>query len=283
MSAKPGQPKHQVHGSGINLAAKCGQAYFYRYVQGIKSPPAGAMIAGTACHAGREVDMHRVIDTGELAPIEEVLDEVSTRFNEKWEKAREVQVRGDEGRNPRAYYLERSVRLGRIHHLDIAPKLRPRAVESSFSIKVAETNVELVGRIDLEEHAEEGEGYVISDAKNVRKSPQGDEADRSLQLTAYAVAGHTLYGEFPRRLFLDFAIDKKVPDAKRLETLRGNESVGPLHQRLVSIDKALKSGDFAPASPDAWWCSRDWCGYWDRCPFAVKPVSIGTGTGTGGI
>jgi hypothetical protein len=60
-----------------------------------------------------------------------------------------------------------------------------------------------------------------------------------------------------------------------LESKRTAEDLPHLARRIQSAVQVMESGLFTPAPVDAWWCSKRFCGYWNICPYAARPVSVG--------
>lgn len=272
--------KFQIHPSGLSQLGKCGVQFYFRYVEGLKIPPRAAMLTGLSAHKGRQLDLQRSLASGGLLlPDSELEDLVATDFRQRWKESGTVDVDDDNipGR-PQDHYLDRTLELARIHHEDLAPKLDPERIEWPFVLEVAGTNVQVAGTMDLVEKS-----TALSDLKNRRKSPSRDEADRSLQLTTYAVGYHRNTGVWPSSVRLDVGVTYKKKAAKlvQIESVRDEASVAVLEQRVIRAATALETGCFTPADPESWWCSADWCGYYTPregfkgCPYAVRPVSTG--------
>jgi ATP-dependent helicase/DNAse subunit B len=126
----------------------------------------------------------------------------------------------------------------------------------------------LVGRIDIIDGAEER--LTVRDYKTAAKRPPAEKADRSLQLTAYALAARTTTGREPDAVGLDYAVRTKTKaEVVRLESTRDEGHYRALLEEMRRADALLRAGAFLPASDDAWWCSDRFCGYHDRCPWGA--------------
>lgn len=101
-----------------------------------------------------------------------------------------------------------------------------------------------------------------------------------MQLTTYALAKLQCDGKLPSTVALDYVVrTPKRHDMKlvQLESRRTTESLKPLMHRIMAAANIVKSGLFTPTDPESWWCSKKFCGFWETCPYAVHPVSVGTG------
>ena len=59
---------------------------------------------------------------------------VATDFSERWEWANEVDIQGNEGPDPRGFYLDRALRLARLRHEKLAPDLAPLGWEDGAAV-----------------------------------------------------------------------------------------------------------------------------------------------------
>jgi hypothetical protein len=116
-------------------------------------------------------------------------------------------------------------------------------------------------------------GEVVRDLKTSEKSPSKDAADRSQQLTMYALIRQAEVGALPVKLTLDYLVrtparlDRKhVP----LDTVRDAEDVGALVHRINTAVEAVKRGVFMPTAPDSWWCAPAWCEFYGSCVYVRR-------------
>jgi len=64
----------------IKMYLRCPAQYYFRYVLGLKIPPAGALVLGRAVHAGLEHYFAGKLHTGEGPPVNRVLDVFDAAF-----------------------------------------------------------------------------------------------------------------------------------------------------------------------------------------------------------
>ena len=70
--------------SQIGMFIRCGVQWEFRYGQGLKIPPAVAMILGGSTDVGVSANLTSKKDTGDLLPLEKVQDITRDAVNEKW-------------------------------------------------------------------------------------------------------------------------------------------------------------------------------------------------------
>jgi hypothetical protein len=98
-----------------------------------------------------------------------------------------------------------------------------------------------------------------------------------MQLTTYALAEKIIDGVMPGLVGLNVLVrTPKRHDMKlvQLESKRTQEHFDPLLARLERFSRVLESGMFTPAPPSAWWCAKSYCAYWQKCPYASRPVTV---------
>lgn len=156
---------------------------------------------------------------------------------------------------------------GRTYALDVSPNL-PQPVVASEEPIVAPVSegLELAGTPDIVTH------LGIGDIKTGRERRQ-DEADRSRQLSFYALLHFHKYGSLPRRVWLDSIHPGKNALAKRYSSTRlwshrGIEDLGRTIRLIEHVRKGMEAGiALPPPELGAWWCSAKWCPHWGRdCP-----------------
>lgn len=255
----------------IRMYLRCPRQAEFRYVLGLKLPPSGAALKGTAAHRGAEEYVNVKLHTGEDLPVEAVRDIVADAF--------------DQGR-PEAVFAEdedpgrlkdAAVRSATAWREQVAPGLRPVAAEE-WREAVTPGGAVVYGRLDcIEEQPPEQSGngtgagnglasgngqarLVVRDMKNTARTPDEDVLHRDPQAAAYV---YLLGGQ------ADAQFDYLV------ETSRGVQHV-PRRARFSKADledfaaqaeavaKAFQAGVFPP-NRDGWWCSPRWCGYWHLC------------------
>lgn len=261
--------KPRLHQSGLNMLSRCGMQYFYRYVEKVIAPPAVAMIEGTAVHETIHENLAYKRSRGELLPDEHVADLAAERLRVNW-LAEEPKLDEEESRlgekNVRGMSIDRTVKLARLHHVRLAPVIRPKWLERTFELELEGYPVNLGGTIDIQE-----ENRTLRDSKTTRKTPTQEAADNSLQLDMYHLAATVLDEDPPTRLFLDFMVGQRAGCYQEtFETHRDETDHQRILDRVEAASKVIEAGAFMPVDSEHWICSAKWCGYFERCPFGAR-------------
>lgn len=248
-----------VSPSQLAMFARCGQQYRYRYLEGLVRPPGVALLVGRAVDESVTANLEARILGGEALAEQDAeavaADAIAVAFSE------EVDTGGIAKAQAAATSCDQATALALLHHRRVAPKLRPIGVQERVEYAVR-PGLALMGFIDVREVGR------IRDTKTTTKAPPRGIAERSVQLTVYAAAAGVT------EVALDYLIAKKVPEAESITARRGPEDLEPVLARAEALVIARETGSFAPADPESWWCSKSWCGYWDRCPYAVRPAAV---------
>jgi hypothetical protein len=260
----------QVSHTKLNMFSRCGEQYRRRYILGHRMPPSVSLLVGRAVDRSVTANLQNKIDTKQLQPLDVVSDmardvvkaDLEQGFVLSEEEAQEglTKVKGEA--------IDKSVRLAQLHATSVAPAIEPVAVQRGLSVTLQrEQPVEVVALLDCQEEGR------VRDSKTSAKSPNKNEAHRSMQLSIYAMAGRVHDGETPS-LVLDYLVDTKVPKAVSLETTRGPKDFATLLNRIDAFVAAHNTGVFMPTNPDSWWCSPDYCGYFDTCRYVRRPEHV---------
>lgn len=253
--------------SQLDMAAKCGLQWQYRYVDGLKIPPAVAMVIGTATHKSIEKNLRSKMEAKTLLPEQEVVQIASEALSNTW--AGEGPVLSDDEKEQgeikvKGAAVDTAVSLARLHHRVMAPGIQPLHVEREVYLELTGFPHDLKGFLDIQE----ADG--IRDTKTASKSPSGDEAASSTQGKFYSLARTVLDGLPPAKFSLDYLVKTKEPKAVTVSAQIDEDDHRRLLLRVEKVSNMIQKGTFTPAPHDAWYCSARWCGYWSRCPFGAK-------------
>lgn len=277
------EKKPQLHYSALDTYSKCGEQYRRRYIEGEKIPPGIALIVGTAVDKSVSKDLVSKRDTKVLLTLDEVKSEAFDAFGKSWDQGIRVTKEDLDGRDLGAFKgenIDKAIRLSELHHRELAPSIEPLHVQREWAIDIGE-DFDIVGTIDVQ--TEEKTNVVtfkgpqlrvgIIDTKTAGKSPPADQAEKSLQLTAYSFAVKVLDNRMPDYVGLNFLVDNKTPVVKQLRSVRTELDFEPFLARVHAATEGTRKGVFIPARPDDWWCNQRWCGYFDTCGYVRRPVS----------
>ena len=270
MSETPEEKPHLSH-TQLSMLEKCGQMYFFRYVEGIKSPQSVPLVVGKATHKSIEGNLATFMRTQHYLSMEEIRSITRDAVTAAWHTG--VQLNDDEAKlgikavKDRA--IDQSLALAELHATRIAPNLRPTHIERKFLIELSGYPYDLLGYIDVQEGNE-----TVRDTKTTKRAPVGDAAANSMQLTLYGLAIKVMDGEYPQKFVLDHLVKTKDPKVVVQEADRRLEDYEMLLRRIHRAIEVIDKGAFTPTNPDNWWCSKSYCSYWNDCQFARRPVSV---------
>jgi RecB family exonuclease len=266
--------KKALSPSQLGMLERCGEQYRRRYIEGEKVAPGIAMLVGTGTHGAAEFEMNNKAAGEPVPELQAVHDAARDAFTRAYDEtgvlwSAEEQEEGTD--KVLGHKIDETITLATAYHFQLAPKLEPvpGRVEWKWRVGTA-TAFDLTGVIDLQDT-----GNVVRDLKTSGKTPPQSEADVSEQLTFYALAVQELDGELPAAVALDYLIPLKGGvKAVSLVSRRDEASVAGLWARIERAEQVITAGAFTPARTTDWWCDRRWCGYWESCPFAARPVSV---------
>lgn len=255
------QQEKSLSHSAINAYVRCGMVYYWRYIKGVKAPPASAMSFGTSIHAALESNYEQKILTHKDLP----LDVVTDAFRDSWKEVAKESVFDPEKDEKPGDMLDEGVMMVEKYHADVAPNIQPAAVESKFTISIPGLRRSVMGYIDLIDVND-----VVSDHKTSRMVPNSLTLQKSHQLTLYKMAFRNKHGRDPKGLRFDYLVRKSSKKTGKwaeihLMPVQRTET----HEKLfVETAKTVSNGIDAAlfhANPDTFICSPMGCGYWNRC------------------
>ena len=254
----------------LDMLARCGMQYFFRYVEGLRLPPGVAMVQGTAVHRAVEQDLRHKRDHGKLMTLPAVEDCAAEALENTWlgeEPALDAEERAIGRSVVKARAKDDAVYMVSLHHRELAPSIIPVHLEREFRLELTNFPFDLVGVMDVQEPD------AIRDVKVSGRAPDPEAAEISVQLTTYALAAKVLDGQAPAAVTLDYLVHPKgkLPYQEVLKSTRGEEDFARLLRRVEAAARVIQAGAFMPAVPDAWNCSPKWCGFYaDVCPFGRR-------------
>ena len=266
--------KPELHQSSLGLLFKCGIAYEFRYVKGLKIPPNASMISGSGTHKSIEKNLINKINNEKFLPIDEAKDIARDETKNLWNQG--VRLSEDEAvsgvKKAKGDTIDKAVALSALHYEKVAPALNPTEVESEFILELEKYPYDIAGKIDIIEGNKS-----VRDTKTSGKCPNKNSADISDQLTMYYLAQKIKNGTAPENLYLDYLYQtpkNKTCKNITIPTTRDDEDLKVLLALIEQAMFVLKKGAFTPASPDFWMCSKKWCGYFGICKYSRKRVTV---------
>ncbi|MBF0342784.1 MAG: PD-(D/E)XK nuclease family protein [Nitrospirae bacterium] len=242
--------------SQISMFMRCPRQYEYRYIEGIKRPPSGAMKQSSAFHETAEVNYKQKVFSETDIPLSDMKDIFAERFDFIFNSE---EIVFDEGDN-KAKLKDKGIEIVEVHHTIITPTVQPQLVEEKFKISLGDDfPYDLLGIWDVVDI-----NNLIIDNKAYSKTPSQDDVDKDLQLTAYALGFRASRQQIEKGLRIDAIIKNKTCKAVQINTTRTNMDCRWLLKSIEQIVQAIKGGVFYPNS-NGWHCSQKFCGYWDMC------------------
>jgi len=257
-----------LHVTGLNMLSRCGIQFEFLQTLGPRAPRS-AMIVGSGTHDSVEANLRHKIEAGELLSEDVVLDTARDAIMARVDRDG-LTLSTDEAtvgmRQVIGDMKDEAVSLARLHHREAAPKIEPVNVERLWELDITGTQHKLAGRIDIET------ATGIRDTKTTKIAGSQDKADTSDQLTMYGMAKTVLDGGNIGDLTfsLDYLQKLVTPKYKPFDTKRTDADVQALLMKVSQAFRVIDSGLFMPTSRENWWCSEQWCGYHDVCPYVGK-------------
>ena len=268
-SAKP-----TLSASKLDMLFRCAEQYRRRYIEGEVIPPGVAMPVGISVHRAAEMNLRHWMEKQKYLSLEVVCDLARDTFETEWrttgvkfteeEAARGSVVVKDEA-------VDDCVRMATLHHKEVAPIMRPIALERFWRIELNAFPFDLSGKSDLEQHGQ------VRDLKVTGKTPNQDTADSSLQLTLYALAYANEYKQQPDKVCLDNLVKLRTAKYVPLVSMREERHFNAALRRIEIAAEIVTKELWVPARADDWSCTPKWCGYHDTCKYAHgwKQYSMG--------
>lgn len=171
----------------------------------------------------------------------------------------------------KAQCKDAAVELSAMYVSEVAPTIKPLAVERKVEIRPKDMDITIMGYIDL---VEDDLGDVIRDLKTAEKAPFKDAAKFSQQLTMYNMIRAAETRKMPRASKLVHLVRTPVTHEKSVvvqETSRDIEDLKILRERLSTAVDAVDKGVFVPADPSAPGSPCNWCEFRDgTCKYVRK-------------
>lgn len=234
--------------SQINMYLRCPKQWAYRYAEGLILPPSGAQVQGTSVHSGAEQDLKHKIQNGEDLPLNDVLDIVSTKFDE-------VSQDAEFGEDDPGELKDQSIALGKLWREELAPQLHPVGVEEKWEVNI--NGIKYLGIKDVKEVGK------IRDLKTCKAKPPADAIKQNFQGMSYAYAEYRATGEIPQVGF-DYLVKNKTPKLEQRAEQYQEHHMAIVEDTVIQVSNAIQAAIF-PRKMDGWHCGEKWCGYYHIC------------------
>lgn len=193
---------------------------------------------------------------------ESSLDEVLAVTSDEFEKlAIETEWDADE---PKDGAKDQAIKLSRLHFEQVAPQINPVSVQEEFVVEMEGLDYDVGGAIDLTDQ----NGFIRDTKTSSRQASGRYQIERSFQPTMYSFAYEAVHGKKPKGFVFDILKKPSVKLPAEYEQRTGivtDSDVNWLFNSINRVHTAIGAGVALPAPEGAWWCSKDWCGYWSMC------------------
>lgn len=255
--------------SQIAMFLRCPRQWAFRYIEGRRVPPSGAMKQSGVFHTTAEENYRQKIDSGMDLPEGDLTEMYADTFEREWQREEVVLDPGQ----TKGGLKDQGVDIVREYRAAVAPHVQPVQVEEKFDIALGKDDYgfRLTGRIDVVD-----QNNLIRDNKAMGKTPTQLDVDKDTQLSTYALA-RRLQTQQQARVFdplakgtveaglrLDVVVKTQRPKAVVLQTQRTREALAMHLNRIGNIAKAIRADAF-PTNPNGWHCQPRFCGYWNLC------------------
>jgi len=279
--------------SQVAMYLKCPRQWAYRYVDGIKTPPSGAMKLSGVGHSVIEYAYKEKTKTLKDLPMNDITDLYATTWREELERE-EVQWNVDEDGVKEEPTKVRDAGIVSVQKFRerIMPKVMPLSeahVEEWFDIplrikepcdrhlrltgspdpncvdcKALTIVYHLQGKIDVTDI-----NQIIRDNKIVapQRVPDPVTIAKDIQLSTYALAKRIKTKSAEHGLALDCAVRPTKLKGARAVSIPTTRTRDFLLEHLNTIGHVARGilHEAFPRRTDGWWCSEKFCGYWSRC------------------
>ncbi len=255
----------------LGMFMRCPRQYEFRYIQGIKVPPAGVMIQGSCYHETVAKEFALQI-SGKKGLTK---DDAGDVFNESWKKftgsgyvpdetskEREDFDKVDWGDKNPEELKDEGIVLSQLYTGTIAKVTKAKKVEYTLDGHIG--GVPFIIVIDLVTDKQ------VNDHKLKSKKFSYSDLTHELQPLAYTLPAYLGMEGFPGDFGYHLALKQKVP--KILTPLSDPDllirpTTGDYQwftDIVISCNGAIQTGIFYPA-PNGWHCTPKFCGYWSMC------------------
>ena len=249
-------------------------------------------VLGTAIHKGMEVYYNDRKDTGNVpkltvkdyveATIQEFDDEVGKAESMNWAFQNQTKYKDELilNREHSIMMLEQLIEMYHENKWYYPMDWEIRGVEDSFDILLPDGVHTAHGTMDLRMIDPRGQ-LICADFKTSKDFPTKSKwsAKETAQAAYYTWAGAVMEGVDPSaiRFFFDVLswYPKKAGRGKevdqtarfeRFEESRTNEQVTATLKHAQIIGDLMDKDAYAP-NTQGWWCSQNFCDYWNECEF----------------
>ena len=249
-------PFYMSH-SKINMLLRCPRSFEFRYVYGLKIPPAGALVQGSSYHKGLEVGYKYKMEHNEMPPEKSVLEAADQGWIDRLSEWTEISWEGkdkgklkDEVMGTLSFYVQ-----------NVMPQINPIMIEQKEEIKVGDIPCVRVRDVVTNEGVIDHK--LAADPYSILDKP------KDIQSLAYLYpdGGRFWYHVGVKGRTSNSQVLKGKPHKFVVQVIDFSRTKSEVDWWVDLLNKCyaqIKAGIF-PANPSNWLCSEKWCGYYQRC------------------
>lgn len=268
--------KKTISASSLATYLACPARYKLTYlVSSIEpKPPNALMLAGTGYHAALERAIKLCLE-GKEPTIGECVDygiaKVSSEYKDNGIRLAEHEEHLISPSEIIDAVFSRVKRAATWTLQNRFPLWRPVESEWRFDIPIPDTDWTLTGQIDLIEDDGSVRDFKLS---NSQRTPSPDKADKSTQLSMYALARYLTTGNVPPLLTLDYCRDLSRVGCLERTSTRTVKFVENWLDRIKAVchnlDVAMENDSFPPADGENPFGCNERCDFWHNCKWSLK-------------
>ncbi len=256
--------------SKLNAFIANPENFFFRYVLGLKMPPAKAFAQGRSVHSGLETHYKQKIVDHKGLPIDEIIHIYETTLTAEQETYEQdfsdtmaflppEYIKNETDTNF-SEMREVGIKGVQLYKAEVDPGLQPKEVETKFELET--DRVAITGRIDIVDT----DGW-IRDHKTSKKSPAPDDAEDDPQMKIYDLSYRTRHGFKPKGLRKDFMVLTKTPKivsckAEPMTDYRMKELLRNLNSLIQIMELTIERNLWHNWTTEKWRKDPKWNGYW---------------------
>lgn len=238
--------------SQVNTYLTCPMRYYFRYCEGERVKPKGALTLGSSFHSAVGWNYSEKIDTHEDLPVEEVLDFFSDDFD-----MRTPDTEWD-GEEPGSF-KDRGAGGLELYQAEVAPIVQPAAVEQAFTMKMSNKPWSFKGILDVLD-----ENQVIVETKTTSRRTSKPKPEHLLQATAYATGFRCQHRQQEGGVRLDYVVAIQNPELISFPVAIEETDITFFLNQISRVAHAIEQEVWI-ANRASFLCSRKWCGYYQLC------------------
>lgn len=255
------------------LIEMCPLQYYYKKIEGIKTPPNAAIIRGVAAHMGCRSNFDFKINTGKDMPISELIQVVADSFDKlakgmtvtDWSTGewREDFVPEDInwGDEVPGKFKDDAINIIKAWHEAVFPNYTPYGVEERFEIPYDADGFTIGGTWDFR-GATKHIDNILLDWKTADRSWDANRCHKEYSPTVYSLGHLAVFNKLPAGFIFEVAAVLKggVKMESHL-TKRSAEQVNKFFLYVIQPAFRMITEGIFPAALAGWVCSSKYCGY----------------------